>query len=348
MQPTRRSRVSIMQAAHDIALSVKDLKTYFYTNNRCNKAINGVSFEIRKGKTLCVVGESGCGKSVTASTIMQLLPTLSRIEQGTVIYHSDKGDVEIEKLERDGQEMRAIRGSEIAMIFQDPMTALNPVYTIGFQIGESLKYHTNLNSKEIRERTIDLLRDMGISLPEMRIDDYPHAFSGGMRQRAMIAMAMSCNPKILIADEPTTALDVTIQAQIFELMEKLKTEHETAIMLITHDMGVVAELADDVAVMYMGNIVEAGTVDQVLRNPVHPYTRALLASIPVLGKGKDQIISPISGSTPDPYNRPFGCQFAPRCPYKSDECDVMPEEVNVDKTRRVMCWNYKDLLPNGE
>ncbi|XXK33763.1 ABC transporter ATP-binding protein [Rhodobacteraceae bacterium nBUS_22] len=347
MQPTHRSKVRVMQETLDIALSVKDLKTYFYTNNRCNKAINGVSFDIRKGKTLCVVGESGCGKSVTASTIMQLLPTLSRIEQGTITYHSDHGAVEIEKLERDGPQMRAIRGSEIAMIFQDPMTALNPVYTIGFQIGESLKYHTDLNAKEIREKTIDLLRDMGISLPEMRVDDYPHAFSGGMRQRAMIAMAMSCNPKILIADEPTTALDVTIQSQIFELMEKLKNEHETAIMLITHDMGVVAELADDVAVMYMGNIVEAGTVDQVLRNPVHPYTRALLESIPVLGRGRDQDIQPIAGSTPDPYDRPNGCQFEPRCKYRQDVCDVMPNEVNFNETRRVMCWRYEEFLSDA-
>ncbi|NOZ32269.1 MAG: ABC transporter ATP-binding protein [Alphaproteobacteria bacterium] len=336
-----------MSGQPEVALSVKDLKTYFYTNNRCNKAVNGVSFEIHRGKTLCIVGESGCGKSVTAATVMQLLPTLSRIEEGSITYYSDDGPIEIEKLPRNGREMRAIRGSEIAMIFQDPMTALNPVYTIGFQIGESLKYHTDLNRKQIRERTIELLRDMGISLPEMRVKDYPHAYSGGMRQRAMIAMAMSCNPKILIADEPTTALDVTIQAQIFELMDKLKAEHDTAIMLITHDMGVVAELADDVAVMYMGNIVEAGTVDQVLRHPVHPYTRALLSSIPVLGKGKDQDIQPIPGSTPDPYQRPKGCQFAPRCTHRVEACDVMPDEVNIDDTRRVMCWRYQEFLPDG-
>jgi|TARA_B100000768_G_scaffold173178_1_gene182177 peptide/nickel transport system ATP-binding protein len=347
MRPTLRNKDKHVPRTQDVALSVKNLKTYFYTNNRCNKAVNGVSFEIRKGKTLCIVGESGCGKSVTASTIMQLLPALSRIEQGQVTYHSDSGDVHIEKLQRDGKEMRAIRGSEIAMIFQDPMTALNPVYTIGFQIGESLKYHTDLSTKEIREKTIDLLRGMGISLPEMRVDDYPHSYSGGMRQRAMIAMAMSCNPKILIADEPTTALDVTIQSQIFELMDKLKAENETAIMLITHDMGVVAELADDVAVMYMGNIVEAGTVDQVLRHPVHPYTRALLKSIPVLGRGRNQDIQPIAGSTPDPYDRPIGCQFAPRCKHRIEACDVMPQEVTFNGTQRVMCWRYKEFLPDA-
>ena len=330
----------------DIALTVNDLRTFFYTNKRCNKAVNGVSFSIQKGKTLCIVGESGCGKSVTASTIMQLLPKLSRIETGEVIYHSDAGDVHIQKLERNGPEMRSIRGSEIAMIFQDPMTALNPVFTVGFQISESLMYHTDLNKKQIRERTIELLRDMGISLPEMRVDEYPHQYSGGMRQRAMIAMAMSCNPKILIADEPTTALDVTIQAQIFELMDKLKSDHDTAIMLITHDMGVVAELADNVAVMYMGKIVEAGTADDVLRRPTHPYTRALLNSIPVLGQGKDQDISPIPGSTPDPYDRPPGCQFAPRCAYADDGCEQMPEETYISDSHRVSCWKYQEFVTN--
>ncbi|MHA1549166.1 MAG: ABC transporter ATP-binding protein [Alphaproteobacteria bacterium] len=329
--------------ANDVALTVKDLKTFFYTEQRLNKAVNGVSFEIRKGKTLCIVGESGCGKSVTASTIMQLLPTLSRIEGGEIIYHSERGDIRIDQLERNGREMRSIRGSEIAMIFQDPMTALNPVYTIGFQIGESLMYHTKLNRKQQRARIIELLQDMGIPLPEQRAGEFPHNYSGGMRQRAMIAMAMSCNPKILIADEPTTALDVTIQAQIFELMDKLKREHETAIMLITHDMGVVAELADEVAVMYMGNIVEAGTVDDVLRRPRHPYTRALLDSIPVLGRGKNQKISSIRGSTPDPHDRPKGCQFAPRCDFATEACSAMPGEEMISDTHRIMCWRHKEI-----
>jgi len=326
-----------------IALSVENLKTFFYTNKRCNKAVNGVSFNIKKGQTLCVVGESGCGKSVTASTIMQLLPTLSRIEEGSVTYHSDQGDIRIDELARDGSEMRRIRGSEIAMIFQDPMTALNPVYTIGFQIAESLQYHTDLSSREIKERVVELLADMGIPLPEQRAGEYPHNFSGGMRQRAMIAMAMSCNPKILIADEPTTALDVTIQAQIFGLMDKLKSEHQTAIMLITHDMGVVAELADEVAVMYMGNIVEAGTVDDVLRRPRHPYTRALLDSIPVLGRGRSQNIKSIRGATPDPYDRPVGCQFAPRCDFATQACSQMPPEELVNDTHRVSCWLHKEI-----
>ena len=333
-----------MSIQKDIALSVKNLKTYFYTNNRCNKAVNGVSFEIKKGKTLCIVGESGCGKSVTAATIMQLLPTLSRIEEGEIIFYKGDEKINIEKLPRNGKEMRDIRGSDIAMIFQDPMTALNPVYTVGFQIGENLKYHTDLNKKEIREKTISLLRDMGIPLPEKRVDEYPHSYSGGMRQRAMIAMAMACNPKILIADEPTTALDVTIQAQIFELMAKLKKDYDTAIMLITHDMGVVAELADNVAVMYMGNIVESGSVGDVLRRPTHPYTKALLDSVPVLGRGKDQNIQPIKGSTPDPYDRPIGCQFAPRCNWADQSCEVMPEISNVTSTHEVRCHKYKEIF----
>jgi peptide/nickel transport system ATP-binding protein len=330
----------------DLALSVKDLRTFFYTNKRCNKAVNGVSFEIKKGKTLGIVGESACGKSVTASSIMQLLPRLSRIEDGSITYHSDRGDIRIDQLDRDGREMRSIRGEEIAMIFQDPMTALNPVYTVGYQIGEALKYHTDLDRAGRQRRIVELLADMGIPLPEKRADEFPHQFSGGMRQRAMIAMAMSCNPKILIADEPTTALDVTIQAQIFHLMNKLKQDNGTAIMLITHDMGVIAELADDVAVMYMGNIIEAGTVDDVLRRPQHPYTRGLLDSIPVLGKGRNQDIKSIPGATPDAYDRPIGCQFAPRCDFATQTCNVMPAESQLTQTHRVMCHHWEEVSGN--
>ncbi|MGL4337633.1 MAG: ABC transporter ATP-binding protein [Turicibacter sp.] len=329
-------------------VTVNNLKTYFYTNQRCNKAINGVSFQIKKGKTLCVVGESGCGKSVTASSIMQLLPKLSRIEEGEIIYHGDQGDIRIDELKRNGKEMRALRGQDIAMIFQDPMTALNPVYTIGFQIMENILNHQKVSRKEARHQTLELLKQMGIPFPEKRIDEYPHQFSGGMRQRAMIAMAMSCRPKVLIADEPTTALDVTIQAQIFELMDKLKKENETAILLITHDMGVVSELADDVAVMYMGNIIESGSVDEVLRKPSHPYTKALLKSIPILGKGHDQDLQPIKGSTPDPFNRPVGCQFEPRCDYACEMCKAMPDEKQVEGTHLVRCWRYKEVSNDGK
>jgi|TARA_B110000914_G_C15511228_1_gene470967 oligopeptide/dipeptide ABC transporter ATP-binding protein len=336
-----------MNQNSETILSVNNLKTYFYTNNRCNKAVNGVSFEAKKRKTLCIIGESGCGKSVTASSIMQLLPKLARIEEGEITYHGANGAVRIDQLERNCKEMRGLRGSDIAMIFQDPMTALNPVYSIGFQIGENLKMHTDLSNKEVKEKTIDLLKEMGIPLPEQRINEYPHQFSGGMRQRAMIAMAMACNPKVLIADEPTTALDVTIQAQIFELMEKLKIEHDTAIILITHDMGVVTELADEVIVMYMGNIVESGRIEDILRNPSHPYTKALISSTPILGRGKDQIIAPIRGSTPDPYDRPKGCQFMPRCDYSDEQCMTMPDITTISNTHNVSCWNSIKVQQNG-
>ena len=335
-----------MSQNSETILSVNNLKTYFYTNNRCNKAVNGVSFKAKKRKTLCIIGESGCGKSVTASSIMQLLPKLARIEDGEITYHGKNGVVRIDQFERNCKEMRDLRGADIAMIFQDPMTALNPVYSIGFQIGENLKRHTDLSKKEVKQKTIDLLREMGIPLPEQRVNEYPHQFSGGMRQRAMIAMAMACNPKVLIADEPTTALDVTIQAQIFELMEKLKLEHDTAIILITHDMGVVTELADEVIVMYMGNIVESGTIEDTLRKPSHPYTKALISSTPILGRGKDQIIAPIRGSTPDPYDRPEGCQFMPRCDYADEQCKTMPEITTISKTHSVSCWNSTKVKQN--
>jgi len=327
-------------------ITVKNLKIYFYTNQRCNKAVNGVSFKIKKKRTLCLVGESGCGKSTVALSIMRLLPELSRIEEGEIIYHSNEGDIRIDQLEKNGEEMRSLRGADIAMIFQDPMIALNPVYTIGFQIMENIRYHTNLTRKEAKERTIELLKDMGIPLPEQRINEYPHQYSGGMRQRAMIAMAMSCNPKILIADEPTTSLDVTIQAQIFELMKKLKEKRDTSIMLITHDMGVVAELADDVVVMYMGNVVESGTLEEIFKSPAHPYTKALLKSIPVLGRGKNQKIEPIRGMTPDPFKRPKGCQFNPRCDYCTDRCFKMPDDFKLTDTHSVRCWYYKKVLEN--
>ena len=333
---------------NETIISVKDLKVFFYTNQRCNKAVNGVSFQIKKGQTLCIVGESGCGKSVTASSIMQLLPSLSRIESGEISYYTPEGEIRIDRLQKNGPKMRSLRGAEIAMIFQDPMTALNPVYSIGFQIAENLIYHLAMKKKQSKQRSIEALREMGIPLPEQRVNEYPHQYSGGMRQRAMIAMAMACHPKVLIADEPTTALDVTIQAQIFELIEQLKRDHHTAVMLITHDMGVVTELADDVAVMYMGNIVESGTVEDVLRTPAHPYTKALLNSIPVLGRGKHQEIDPIRGSTPDSYNRPEGCQFHPRCDYFSEHCFVMPSEHLISVTHAVRCWHYEKVLKNGK
>ena len=331
----------------EIIISVKNLKTFFYTNQRCNKAVNGVSFQVKKGQTLCIVGESGCGKSVTASSIMQLLPRLARIESGEITYYGAEGEIRIDRLKKNGPKMRALRGGDIAMVFQDPMTALNPVYSIGFQICENLTYHLSMKKKAARARAIDALKEMGIPLPEQRVNEYPHQYSGGMRQRAMIAMAMSCRPKVLIADEPTTALDVTIQAQIFALIETLKRDYDTAVLLITHDMGVVTELADDVVVMYMGNIVESGTVEDVLRSPAHPYTKALLSSIPVIGRGKNQEIEPIRGSTPDPFDRPQGCQFHPRCDYASEHCRIMPEDRAINATHTVRCRHYEKVIDNG-
>lgn len=332
----------------DIVLSVKDLNVNFYTNKRVNKVLRGVSFDVKKGTTLGIVGESGSGKSVSAKSIMGLLPELSRIESGSISYFKGEQEVRIENLNRKGKEMRSLRGKEIAMIFQDPMTALNPVYTIGYQIREMINEHLNLPKEEVEKLTIQSLKNVGISDVTRRVNEYPHQFSGGMRQRAMIAMAMSCSPRLLIADEPTTALDVTISAQIFELMNELKEKTQTAIILITHDMGVIAEMADEVAVMYVGNIVEKGDVKDLFKNPAHPYTKALLKSIPVLGKGKDQNLQPIKGSTPNPYNRPKGCQFAPRCDYATAKChEEMPEEHFLNENHMTRCFNYKEVLDSG-
>jgi oligopeptide/dipeptide ABC transporter ATP-binding protein len=329
-------------------IKIDDLSVNFYTNQRCNKALRGVSFELKQGRILGFVGESGCGKSVSANSIMGLLPSLSRIEKGSIVYEGKKGPIHIEKLPKKGSEMRKLRGGEIAMIFQDPMTALNPVFTVGYQMNEMILTHTNMTKKEATQRSIELLKEMGVPAPEQRFYEYPHEFSGGMRQRAMIAMAMACEPKVLLADEPTTALDVTIQAQIFELMLKLRDEKNMAMMLITHDMGVIAELADDVAVMYMGNIVESGTAIDVLTKPTHPYTKALLDSIPVLGCGKSQKLEPIRGTTPDPYKRPKGCQFAPRCDFACDKClQAMPEEFSPETGHMVRCFKSEELF-NGK
>lgn len=326
--------------SENTVLEVRDLEVNFYNNDRCNKVLRGVSFNLEKGKIMCIVGESGCGKSVTANSVMGLLPDLSRIEKGEIHFYDEGKDIRIDQLKRKGKEMREIRGNGISMIFQDPMTALNPVFTVGYQINEALLYHNMArNKRDAKEKAIGLLKDMGIPLPEKRVDEYPYQFSGGMCQRAMIAMAMSCQPKVLIADEPTTALDVTIQAQIFELMLQLKNEKDAAILLITHDMGVVAELADNVAVMYMGNIVESGDAEAVLTRSAHPYTKALIQSIPVLGRGKKQDLQPIKGSTPDPYNRPKGCQFAPRCAYATELCQAeMPDEVEIEPGHKCRCF----------
>ena len=302
-----------------------------------------MSFEVERGEVLAIVGESGCGKSVTARSIMALIqaPQGEIKENSKILYNGE--DI----LTYDKKKIREFRGGECSMIFQDALTSLNPTMKVGKQIIENLVAHRNMDKKSARKEAIRILDSVGIPNAEKRVDQYPHEFSGGMRQRVMIAIAVACNPKILIADEPTTALDVTIQAQIFELMNNLKKDHDTAILLITHDMGVVAELADEVAVMYMGNIIESGDVSEVLKTPAHPYTEALLKSIPVLGKGRTQELHPIKGSTPDPFDRPIGCQFAPRCDYACEKCNEMPGESMINGTHMVRCWNHKEVMNNG-
>lgn len=325
-------------------LEVKDLRVSFFTPAGEVKAVGGISYDLNYGEVMGVVGESGSGKSQEAYSIIGLLQPPGKVIGGSITFEGQ--DV----LSFSKEEMTAFRGNKVAMIFQNPMTCLNPVYTIGNQLVEALRAHDKQISKaDAEKRAMEMMEMVGINNVEKRMKQYPHEFSGGMRQRAMIAMAMSCNPKVLIADEPTTALDVTIQAQIFELMDHLKKNYNTAIMMITHDMGVVCELADDVAVMYMGNIIESGSAEEVLDHPTHPYTKALLKSIPILGKGADQDINPIKGSTPDPYKRPPGCQFEPRCDYACEECKkAMPDEHMLEGTHMVRCTRYQEVMKDGK
>jgi len=301
-------------------LEVKNLCTSFFTEEGEVKAVDDVSFNVYKGKTLGLVGESGCGKSVTSLSIMRLIPNPpGRIVSGEILYNGRN------LLNLDMESMRKIRGNEISMIFQEPMTSLNPVFTIGNQICEAIRLHQDLAKSEVRNRAIEMLKLVGIPSPERRIDDYPHQLSGGMRQRVMIAMALSCNPNILIADEPTTALDVTIQAQILDLLRELQAKVGMALILITHDLGVIAEVADEVCVMYAGRIAEQGTVKELFSNPKHPYTKGLLNSIPTLsrdptGKVKKNRLETIPGIVPNLLHLPQGCRFQDRCTYVMDDC----------------------------
>lgn len=331
-----------MSSTQETLLKIDNLHTQFDLGRRVVNAVNGVSFEVKKGKTLGIVGESGCGKSVTAHSILQLLPKLGSISQGSITYYTEDREIVLNRLKRNGNEMRAIRGKEISMIFQDPMASLNPVYTIGNQICENLLQHERLTRKQAEARAAEILQLLGIPNAAARLKEFPHQFSGGMKQRVMIAMAMVCNPKLLIADEPTTALDVTIQAQILELMKEVQRQYHTSIILITHNMGIVADMADDVAVMYMGRVVEFGSVRQVLESPSHPYTKALLNSVPVLGIGKHDRLFTIPGSTPDPSELPEGCEFAPRCSLATDQCRIAPPETDLGGGHRVCCWHVKE------
>ncbi len=322
-------------------IEVRGLKTYFYTEDGVVRAVDGVNYVIEQEKTLGVVGESGCGKSVTALSIMGLVQIPpGKIEEGEILFHRDGKVMDLTKYDPKGREMRAIRGNEIAMIFQEPMTSLNPVYTIGNQIMEAIILHQKLDKAKAKQKAIDMLREVGIPLPEQRVDEYPHQLSGGMRQRAMIAMALSCNPSLLIADEPTTALDVTIQAQVLELMNELRREFHAAIQFITHDLGVIAGMADHVVVMYLGRIVEGSTVDEVFHDPKHPYTQGLMNSIPSLASRKDRL-EPIKGVVPDPFEVPPGCGFEPRCPHAMEICKTrMPDLTEVAPNHDAACWLY--------
>ncbi|RLE32585.1 ABC transporter ATP-binding protein [Candidatus Acetothermia bacterium] len=322
-------------------IEVKGLRTYFYTEDGVVKAVDGVSFAIEPEQTLGVVGESGCGKSVTALSIMGLVPMPpGKIVEGEILFRKNGKTVELHKLNPKGKEYRSIRGKEIAMIFQEPMTSLNPVFTIGYQIMEAIMLHQKVSKREARQKAIEMLRQVGIPEPEQRVDEYPHQLSGGMRQRAMIAMALSCNPSLLIADEPTTALDVTIQAQVLDLMQDLKRKFHAAIMLITHDLGVVAEMCEEVVVMYLGKVVERAKVRPIFHEPRHPYTQGLLKSIPSLATKKKRL-DPIKGVVPDPLNAPPGCPFNPRCPHAIEICrQEMPPLKEVETDHDVACWLY--------
>lgn len=332
---------SAIHTEADLLLRVRGLRTYFQTEFGLVKAVDGVDFDIWRGETLGIVGESGCGKSVTAMSIMQLLPPSRTSLRGTIEYFLDESPVEITKLDPKGKAMRALRGNEIAMIFQEPMTSLNPIYTIGDQIMEAILLHQAVSKAEARERAIRLLERVGLSSPRKQVDQYPHQLSGGMRQRVMIAMALSCNPTLLIADEPTTALDVTIEAQILELMRDLQQEFGMSIMLITHSLGVVAEMCSRVIVMYLGKIVERGATDDIYYYPKHPYTQQLLMSIPIIGL--KERLNPIEGSVPMSTEQLPGCAFAPRCPAALAIChEKSPPVFQFERQQEASCWLYAD------
>jgi len=320
-------------------LEISNLKTYFFSDKGQVPAVNGVDLYINKGETLGVVGESGCGKSVTSLSIMRLLTdTPGKVVDGSILFEGR------DLLSLSESDIREVRGNEIAMIFQEPMTSLNPVYKIGQQIGEAVQLHLKYDKKKAREHVIKMLKLVGIPRAEEIIDEFPYQLSGGMRQRIMIAMAMSCDPTLLIADEPTTALDVTIQAQILELMRKLKEEKGTAIMLITHDLGVVAEMCDRVVVMYAGKVVEEADVLEIFENPKHPYTKGLLNSVPKMGQKTNRLES-IPGNVPTPANMPKGCKFAPRCSQAIDICQEQdPDLLQIAEGHQCRCFLYQSEL----
>src|SRR5437867_4225497 len=330
-------------------LSVRNLKTYFAQDEGTVCAVDGVSFDLYPGVTLGVVGESGCGKSITARSILRIVDRPGRIVEGEIHFRRSASNgagadvVDLAKLEPNSAEMRAIRGAEIALIFQEPMSSFSPVHSVGNQIIEAIRLHQEIDRRGARGKAIEMLRRVGVSSPDQRIDQLAHQLSGGLRQRAMIAMALSCSPTLLIADEPTTAADVTTQTQILELMRQLQQEDGMAIMLITHDLGVIAEMATDVAVMYLGRVVERAPVDAIFHSPKHPYTRALLRSIPRMRARSRERLTPIAGAVPHPYDRPSGCPFHPRCPdFMAGTCDrESPGPRTVGARHTVSCFLYE-------
>jgi oligopeptide transport system ATP-binding protein len=326
-------------------LEIKNLKTYFFLENTVVRALDGVDLDLPRKSTLGLVGESGCGKSVTAMSIMRLIQSPpGKIVDGEINLHLRHGRiVDIAKLNPLGAQMRAIRGGEIAIVFQEPMMSLNPIYTIGDQIAEVVQTHQAVTRKQALDRALEMLAKVQISAPKQRLNEYPHQLSGGMRQRVMIALALSCNPSVLIADEPTTALDVTVQAQILDLMNELQDDFDTSIIVITHNLGVVSQMAAEVAVMYLGKIVEIAEKRELFRNPKHPYTVGLLNSVPVLGrKGQKQLV-PIKGMVPLPTDEIPGCAFAPRCPHVMPIChEKMPPLREISPGHKAACWLFED------
>ena len=326
-------------------LELKDLRTHFSLDEGTLKAVDGVTLTVRQGQTLGIIGESGCGKSVTAQSILRIVPPPGEIKSGEIVLNREGHEaIDLTQLDPFGQSVRSIRGKEISMIFQEPMTSLSPVHTIGNQIEEAILLHKTDDKREAHTQAVDMLDKVGIPNPSQRIDEYPHQLSGGLRQRAMIAMALSCNPKLLIADEPTTALDVTVQAQILDLMAHLQEEFGMAILYITHDLGVIAEIADDVAVMYLGRVVEHAETKELFRNPLHPYTRLLLKSIPRMGKDAKQRLEAIEGTVPIPLDPPRQCGFFSRCPDAiAGTCDLeVPGLVEVSPGHSVRCYLHSE------
>jgi oligopeptide/dipeptide ABC transporter ATP-binding protein len=337
-----------VQATDNTILELKNLKTYFFLDKGTVRAVDGVNLKLDRKSTLGVVGESGCGKSVTFRSVMQLIQSPpGKIVDGEILFHHGNGNgqkevIDIVKLDPKGSKMRDIRGGEISIIFQEPMTSLNPLFTVGKQIAEVVELHQNVNSQEALDRALEMMRKVHISDPEQRLNQYPHQLSGGMRQRVMIALALSCNPSILIADEPTTALDVTVQAQILDLMRTLQDDFDSAIVMITHNLGVVSQMADHVAVMYLGKVVEYAPVKPLFHEPLHPYTVGLLDSIPVLGKKGQKVLVPIKGMVPSPTDDIKGCAFADRCPKVMDICrEEEPVLKEVNPGHETACWLYE-------